>query len=92
MIAHLAHPYIILRLAGKEAHGSQAVGAAFRPPNPTTFQTVEGFLDDEYVSLAVTKLGAGDDVYFLLGVGFKVSIADISAPDLHIVEFSDKRE
>jgi len=44
------------------------------------------------VALSVTEFRSSKDVDFLLSVGLKISVTNISGPDFKVIEFSDKSE
>ena len=62
------------------------------PTNGASLQTVKGLPDDKNVSLELPKFWSSDDVNLLVGIGFQISITNVSLPYFQIVQFGNESD
>ena len=60
------------------------------PASAGCAETIKSAYNDQRVSLSITELGSSDDIDFLLGVGFKISVTHVGLPEVEVVELGNE--
>ena len=87
-VTSISEPNIRISKGAFEAKGLECFREGFMEPCTRRAKAVESLADDHPMASQRAKLRTSLEADFLLGVGFKVSIANISSTEFQVIQFS----
>ena len=86
MVSCVSHPDVRLGLGRGESHVIQHFEKPAVSAFAGTFESAKSSDNDQGVTIKLPKLCSCNEAHFLSGVALKVDIANVSAPQLHVLQ------